>query len=122
VSPVGELLQFRSPVDGLLHPCAVCATDGSLEAKPRIVEVSPGAISDLPGAVALTEEIAGIAAAAGRSCVVLRLTGRGPGSVYQNYDYLVYAGGETLDWGFWGNDWRSQDDDGQAPATSAPRG
>ena len=23
--------------------------------------------------------------------------------------YLVYAGGETLDWGFWGNDWRSQE-------------
>jgi hypothetical protein len=23
-------------------------------------------------------------------------------------DYLVYSGGEVLDWGFWGNDWRSQ--------------
>jgi hypothetical protein len=25
-------------------------------------------------------------------------------------DYLVYAGGDTLDWGFWGNDWRAQED------------
>jgi hypothetical protein len=23
-------------------------------------------------------------------------------------DYIVYAGGQTLDWGFWGNDWCSQ--------------
>ena len=25
-------------------------------------------------------------------------------------DYLAYARGETLDWGFWGNDWRSQEE------------
>jgi hypothetical protein len=24
-------------------------------------------------------------------------------------DYLVYSGGEVLDWGFWGNDWKAQD-------------
>ena len=23
-------------------------------------------------------------------------------------DYLAYSEGELLDWGFWGNDWRSQ--------------
>ena len=23
-------------------------------------------------------------------------------------DYLIYAGGQTLEWGFWGNDWQSQ--------------
>jgi predicted esterase len=23
-------------------------------------------------------------------------------------DYLVYSGGDLLDWGFWGNDWKSQ--------------
>ena len=33
----------------------------------------------------MTEEIAAIAAQHGHSCVVLRPTGRGPGSVYQNY-------------------------------------
>ncbi len=84
-SAAGQLQYFRSPVDGRLHPCAVCATDTGLEPKPLLIEVSPGAMSDLPGAVALTEEMAAIAAEAGRSCVVLRPTGRGPGSVYQNY-------------------------------------
>ena len=144
----GRLEEFRSPLDGLLHPCAIAATDDAPEPKPLLIEVSPAALDDLPRAVALTDEIATIAAAAGRSCVVLRPTGRGPGSVYQDYgevdvleaiefaaglhaidrdrisvtltwgshlnlallpDYLVYAHGETLDWGFWGNDWHSQD-------------
>jgi len=85
MKPVGQLQYFRSKVDGKLHPCAVCATNRSHEPKPLILEVSPGAISDLSAAVAQTEEIAGMAARHGRSCVVLRPTGRGPGSVYQNY-------------------------------------
>ena len=83
--PNGELHYFRSRVDGRFHPCAVCATDAGNEPKPLILEVSPGALSDLRGAVAQTEEIARIARESGRSCVVLRPTGRGPGSVYQNY-------------------------------------
>ena len=53
--------------------------------KPLIVEVSPGALGNLPGAVELTEQIAGIAARHNQSCIVLRPTGRGSGSVYQNY-------------------------------------
>ncbi|MCZ6635990.1 MAG: hypothetical protein O7G87_21545, partial [bacterium] len=85
MNPIGQLQYFRSDVDGKLHPCAVCATDTSDTPKPLILEVSPGAISNLPGAVSLTEQIAGIAATHHRSCVVLRPTGRGPGSVYQNY-------------------------------------
>ena len=84
-SDAGQLQYFRSPVDGRLHPYAVCATDAGPEPKPLLIEVSPGAMSDLPGAVGLTEEMAAIAADSGRSCVVLRPTGRGPGSVYQNY-------------------------------------
>jgi hypothetical protein len=24
-------------------------------------------------------------------------------------DYLIYNGGDLLDWGFWGNDWKSQE-------------
>lgn len=82
---VAELQYFRSSVDGQLHPCAVCATDTSDKPKALILEVSPGAIANLPGALAQTEEIATIAARNGRDCVVLRPTGRGPGSVYQNY-------------------------------------
>ena len=85
MKPVGQLQYFRSSVDGQLHPCAVCATDTGPDPKPLIIEVSPGALHHLRGAVALTEEMAAIAAAEGRSCVVLRPTGRGPGSVYQNY-------------------------------------
>ena len=83
--PTGQLQYFRSPVDGQLHPCAVCTTDNRSEPKALIIEVSPGALDNLPGAVALTEEIAAIAAGQNRSCVVLRPTGRGGGSVYQNY-------------------------------------
>ena len=81
----GRVLEFRSPVDGLLHPYAVCATDDDPGPMALLIEVSPGALNDLPAAVALCEEIADIARGAGRSCVVLRPTGRGPGSVYQNY-------------------------------------
>ena len=85
MKPVGQLQYFRSNVDGRLHPCAVCATDTTEEPKPLILEVSPGALGNLPGAVSMTEEIAGIAARHGHACVVLRPTGRGSGSVYQNY-------------------------------------
>src|SRR4051794_2186439 len=83
--PKGAVLEFRSPVDGLLHPCAVTATDDGPEAKALILEVSPGAIADLRGAVAITEEMAEVARAASHSAVILRPTGRGPGTVYQDY-------------------------------------
>ena len=85
MKPIGELQYYHSKVDGKLHPYAVCATDKTDEPKPLILEVSPGALSDLTGAVALTEEIAVIGAKHGHSCVVLRPTGHGPGSMYQNY-------------------------------------
>lgn len=85
MKPVGQLQYFRSEVDGRFHPCAVCATDTTDDPKPLILEVSPGALGNLAGAVSQTEEIAGIAARHGHACVVLRPTGRGSGSVYQNY-------------------------------------
>ena len=88
MTPVGQLQYFRSAIDGKLHPYAVCATDPRNEPKPLIVEVSPGALGNLPGAVELTEQIAGIAAKHNQSCIVLRPTGRGSGSVYQNYGEL----------------------------------
>ena len=82
----GNVLYFRSRIDGRLQPCAVCATGAMDDPVPLILEVSPGASSaTLQAAVELTEEIAGIAARAGKRCVVLRPTGRGPGSLYQNY-------------------------------------
>ena len=85
MKPVGQLLYFRSNVDGKLHPYALCATDASDEPKPLIVEVSPGALNNLSEAVRQTERMAAIAAKHKQSCVVLRPTGRGAGSVYQNY-------------------------------------
>lgn len=81
----GQLLYFHSKIDQRSHPYAVCATDDSPEPKPLIVEVSPGAISNLERAVHDVEEIVDVARKNGRSCVALRPTGVGPGSVYQNY-------------------------------------
>ena len=84
--PAGQVQYFRSRIDDRLQPCAVCATETADAPLPLIVEVSPGAsAANMQGAVKLTEEIAGIAARHGEACVVLRPTGRGPGSVYQNY-------------------------------------
>jgi predicted esterase len=84
VEPKGRIEHFRSAVDGELRPCAVCATDTSAEPKALILEVSPGG-DHLPGGIRLVEEIAGVAARHGRACIALRPTGRGMGSVYQNY-------------------------------------
>ncbi len=146
--PVGQLQYFQSKVDDKLHPYAVCAIDTSDEPKPLIVEVSPGALGNLPGAVELTEQIAGIAAkhnqftfedntihlsdksytADGTAvfavfphplnperyvAVHARVT---PDAICWGShldmqllpDYIVYSGGQLLDWGFWGNDWKSQ--------------
>jgi len=85
MKPTGQLQYFHSKIDGTLVPCAVCATDMTDEPKPLIVEVSPGAMSDLPGCVAQAEGMARVASEHGLSCVVLRATGRGSGSVYQHY-------------------------------------
>ncbi len=85
MQPKGQVKYYRSGVDGQLHPYAVCATDNGAEPKPLILEVSPGAISDLARAVADTEELVSIASRHGYPCMAVRPTGRGPGSVYQNY-------------------------------------
>lgn len=85
MKPTGQLQYFRSKVDGTSVPCAVCATDTTDEPKPLIVEVSPGAMNDLPGCVTQVESMARVASEHGLSCVVLRATGRGSGSVYQHY-------------------------------------
>jgi hypothetical protein len=63
----------------------VCATDSGPEPKPLILEVSPGALGEIAKCVARTEEMAGWAVKHGKSCVALRPTGRGNGSVYQHY-------------------------------------
>ena len=85
MKPTGQLEYFRSGIDGAEVPCAVCATDASDEPKPLIVEVSPGAMKNLPGCVSEVSTMASVAVDHGLACVVLRATGRGSGSVYQNY-------------------------------------
>lgn len=85
MQPKGQVKYYRSAVDGELHPYAVCATDTTDEPVALIIEVSPGAISDLPRAVEDTQELVSSAAKHGYPCVAVRPTGRGPGSVYQNY-------------------------------------
>ena len=85
MEPQGQIQYFRSAIDDTLAPCAVCATDTDGEPKPLIVEASPGAWDNLPGCATKVEEIARIALKHGKSCVALRPTGRGNGSVYQNY-------------------------------------
>jgi len=85
VKPVGQLQYFKSKVDDKLYPYAVCATDTSDDPKPLIVEISPGAWGNLSAAVARTETLINMAQEHGSACVALRPTGRGNGSVYQNY-------------------------------------
>jgi len=85
VKPVGQLQYFKSKVDDKLYPYAVCATDTSDDPKPLIVEISPGAWGNLSAAVAQTETLINMAQEHGSACVALRPTGRGNGSVYQNY-------------------------------------
>lgn len=80
----GSVQYYISAIDGEKRPYAFCATDESPTPKPLILEVSPGA-SNLEASVQSCENIAQIAAAHGRSCLVLRPTSRGPGTVNQNY-------------------------------------
>lgn len=84
--PTGQIHYFRSKIDDSLQPCAVCATPGGSDDTPRplILEVSPGA-TNLEASLLMVEKLAGMAARGGLSCVALRPTGRGPGSLYQNY-------------------------------------
>jgi len=82
----GTVSYFRSRIDNTLQPCAVCETgDGDAE-KPLVLEVSPGgSAQNLPQMLERVESFAAIAARKGLACVVAWPTGRGPGSVYQNY-------------------------------------
>jgi pimeloyl-ACP methyl ester carboxylesterase len=87
IKPKGQLQYFKSKVDHKLYPYAICLTDTSDDPveKPLIVEVSPGGWGNLPAAISRTETMATMAMEAGMSCIVLRPTGRGNGSLYQNY-------------------------------------
>jgi predicted esterase len=77
---------YVSKMDGKARKYAICATSESSAAKPLIVVVSPGAPTDLSIENAIkAEQYAWYAKKNGHEAIVLRPTGRGPGSVYQNY-------------------------------------
>ena len=80
----GKIEYYLSAMDGKRRPYAVCATGPSDAPRPMIVEVSPGG-TNLEGAKRTVAFIAGTAAKHGLACVAVRPTGRGPGSVNQNY-------------------------------------
>jgi pimeloyl-ACP methyl ester carboxylesterase len=80
----GKVEHYISKLDGAERPYVVCATDGADEPKPIIVVVHPGG-TDLENARHLTGRYADILRSNGESAVILRPTGRGPGTLYMNY-------------------------------------
>ena len=78
-----QLLYYPSSLNDQLQPLPVCATDPSPEPKSLILDLSPGAIADLSGAVERCQQLATWAAKEGGQCVVAKPCGIGPGSVYQ---------------------------------------
>lgn len=85
----GKLDSYVSKMDGKTRSYGICLTSDSSAPKPLVVVVSPGAPADAgPNEIRTAEQYAWYAKKNGRECVVLRSTGRGPGSVYQNYGEL----------------------------------
>jgi len=78
-----QLLYYPSSLTGELQPLPVCATDSAPDPKSLILDLSPGAISDLGGAVQRCRQLATWAAEEGGEGVIARPCGMGPGSVYQ---------------------------------------
>lgn len=75
---------YTSKMDGGERPYTICLNVSSNKPVPLIVEVSPNG-TDLVKAAGKVEEIVRIASELEKECVVVRPTGRGPGSVNQNY-------------------------------------
>ncbi len=86
-----QLGVYTSEMDGKKRPYSFCATDDLPGAKPLLVIVGPGVSDEIreDGKVGKRmTQVAGFAEIAhdmGLSCVVMRATGRGPGSLFQNY-------------------------------------
>ncbi len=79
----GQLLHYRSRLNDELQPLPVCETDASAKPKALLLDLSPGAIANLPGSVQGCETLAGWASGEGTNCVIAKPCGIGPGSVYQ---------------------------------------
>ncbi|HET6427983.1 MAG TPA: prolyl oligopeptidase family serine peptidase [Phycisphaerae bacterium] len=79
----GQLLYYRSRLNGEFQPLPVCESGDGAGPKPLLLDLSPGAISNLPGSVRRCEELAGWAVSERLDCVIAKPCGMGPGSVYQ---------------------------------------
>ncbi len=83
-----QVVRYVSEMDGQSRPYGFCSTDNSSIPKPLLVIVNPGAVSE-PSSDAdlltLPEEMTSYAVKNQKPCIVIRPTGRGPGSLYQNY-------------------------------------
>jgi len=80
----GTVTYYRSKIDGQERPYTMCATDSSSTPKPLIICVSPSG-DRLEDAIYRTGLVASIIKENGQAGVVLRPTGRGPGTLYMNY-------------------------------------
>ena len=79
---------YQSKMDGKRRPYGLCITNDSKQPKPLIVQLQPG-LSETVGnpsrAFQQIERVIDIARKHGQPCVAIRPTGRGPGSLFQNY-------------------------------------
>ncbi len=81
--PTSQLFYYPSRLDTTLQPLPAGWTDDGTEPKSLILDVSPGAISNLENSKKSCLRSAEALARAGESSVFAKPCGRGPGSVYQ---------------------------------------
>ncbi len=79
----GQVLYYPSQLDQTLQPLPICASAHRSVPMPLILDLSPGAISDLGQSARRCAEFVRFAAEAGHQAVIAKPCGRGPGSVYQ---------------------------------------
>jgi len=79
---------YQSDMDGKRRPYGICVTDESDRPKPLIVHLQPGLSETIDNSGRAFRQIAkviDIARRDGLECIAIRPTGRGPGSLFQNY-------------------------------------
>ncbi len=81
---MGKVEHYVSKMDGEERPYVICVTDDTDEPKPMVVVVNPGA-TGIENSRYLTGRYADMIKKNGKSAVVIRPTGRGPGTLYMNY-------------------------------------
>ncbi|MEO2036317.1 MAG: alpha/beta fold hydrolase, partial [Planctomycetaceae bacterium] len=83
-----EIEHYTSRMDGVQRPYGIVATGDADRPRPLIVHLQPGLgeVIENPGrAFQKIETVVDVARKQGRECIAIRPTGRGPGSLFQNY-------------------------------------